>query len=824
MIALTGQLASTRYDIVTHQKLDLGAVFAPVTKWHARVLPENVRAVTSRAIRVATRHRPGPVHLEVASDVAGREAQDDRTFTTRSSRSAGHVAAGDVTEVLAALRASRRPMLLVGIDALSDGVVEPLRTLAEAWSVPVMVGPKAKGIFAEDHPLFLGTIEMLGTGRLYDILDECDLVVMIGMEPVEFDRDWTAPATIVHIGPSPNDDLYFNADLELVGPMSGVLTALNEADLAPEPRWDAAEVRQLRGEFVAFVHPDIGALGAQDVLRELRAILPRDALVTCDVGQNKSVTGQVWPAYQPRTFFMSNGLSSMGYGLPAAMALQLAEPERQVACILGDGGFGMYLGEVETAVRLKLPIVIVILADAALTQIKMNQSRRGFSATGTEFNPIDYVSLARSLGADGREVSTVEECRDAIRWAVGADGPTLIAARIDPRCYELESMVNGADVVIVGGGIIGLAAAFSIVERTDSRVLVLEAKDELGSGATAKATGGIRHQFSTETNARLTQLSMARYERFEEEMGQSIGLRQHGYLLVTGRPDTWREIQRSVAMQQALDIPSRLVSAEEAAQLFPHLRTDDLLGGSFCPIDGSGNASDALQGYRVQARKRGVEFRLSERVDSFIIQDGAVRGVCSSTGEYLAPIVINAAGPAAAALAEKAGVHLPAKPYRRQVFVAAPIDWLEPGLPMLVDLDTGWYLHQEAAGTILLGGTDATRRPGTVETVDWEAFDDVAEAASKRVPEIADAVRIQSAFCGIRTVTPDHHPVIGPVSSLRGYICATACNGHGFMHAPAVGRLVAEAVVHGAPQSIPAGQFAIERFSSAPLGRETVVF
>jgi acetolactate synthase-1/2/3 large subunit len=437
LIALTGQLASTRYDIVTHQKLDLGAVFAPVTKWHARVMPENVRAVASRAIRVATRHRPGPVHLEVASDVAGRESLDARSFTTRSSTTAGQVAAGDTTEVLAALRSSRRPMLLVGLDALSDDVVDPLRKLAEAWSVPVMVGPKAKGIFSEDHPLFLGTIEMLGTGRLYEILDECDLVVMVGMEPVEFDRDWTAPATIVHIGPQANDDLYFNADVELVGPVGSVLTALTEAGTSPEPRWDAAEVRQLRKQFVAYVHPDIGALGAQDVLRELRAILPRDALVTCDVGQNKSVTGQVWPAYQPRTFFMSNGLSSMGYGLPAAMALQLAEPGRQVACVLGDGGFGMYLGEIETAVRLKLPIIIVILADAALTQIKMNQSRRGFSATGTEFNSIDYISLARAMGADGREVSTVEECRDALGWAASAGAPALIAARIDPRCYEL---------------------------------------------------------------------------------------------------------------------------------------------------------------------------------------------------------------------------------------------------------------------------------------------------------------------------------------------------------------------------------------------------
>jgi pyruvate oxidase len=127
----------------------------------------------------------------------------------------------------------------------------------------------------------------------------------------------------------------------------------------------------------------------------------------------------------------------MGYGLPAAMALKLAAPDRQVACILGDGGFGMYLGELETAVRERLGIVIMVLADAELTQIRMNQSRRGFESTGTTFTSIDYVGLARSLGADGREVSTAQASTDAIRWAIGRDLPTVIAARIDSRCYEL---------------------------------------------------------------------------------------------------------------------------------------------------------------------------------------------------------------------------------------------------------------------------------------------------------------------------------------------------------------------------------------------------
>jgi acetolactate synthase-1/2/3 large subunit len=437
VIALTGQLPSSRYDIVTHQKLDLGAVFAPVTKWHARVQPDNVSAVAARAVRVATRHRPGPVHLEVASDVSGREATDARSFTTDAPDAPGGVSPTAVAAAADALLASQRPVLLVGLDALSDAVVEPLLDLSESWSIPTIVAPKAKGVIPEDHPLFLGTIEMLGTSRLFDLLDDCDVVVMVGMDPVEFDRDWTATAAVVHVGPLPNDDLYFDAAIEVVGPVDEAVAAIRDALGNASPIWDPDEISGLRSSFLEFINPPVDGLAAQEVLRRLRIELDRDALVTCDVGQNKSVTGQCWPAYSPRTFFMSNGISSMGYGLPAAMALKLAAPDRQVACILGDGGFGMYLGELETAVRERLGIVIMVLADAELTQIRMNQSRRGFESTGTTFTSIDYVGLARSLGADGREVSTAQASTDAIRWAIGRDLPTVIAARIDSRCYEL---------------------------------------------------------------------------------------------------------------------------------------------------------------------------------------------------------------------------------------------------------------------------------------------------------------------------------------------------------------------------------------------------
>jgi acetolactate synthase-1/2/3 large subunit len=256
---------------------------------------------------------------------------------------------------------------------------------------------------------------------------------MVGFDPVEFDRDWTAPAPVVHVGPLPNDDRYYPSAVELVGAVGASLEALSEA-VAPKAATDAAAFRE---EFRRFVRPSRNGLTAQQVLAALRDALPEDALVSCDVGYNKAVSIQCWPAYRPRTFFVSNGLSSMGYGLPAAIGLKLAHRDRAVACILGDGGFAMSVAELETAVRLDCAITVVVLADEALQQIKAGQERKGFPVTGTTFGALDYVSLAKGFGASGVEVRTLDECRAAFRDAARATRLTLVAAHVDPAGYRL---------------------------------------------------------------------------------------------------------------------------------------------------------------------------------------------------------------------------------------------------------------------------------------------------------------------------------------------------------------------------------------------------
>jgi acetolactate synthase-1/2/3 large subunit len=442
LLAFTGQLPADRFEITTHQKLDLRALFAPITKSQARLTASNAVDVVDRALRESLRPRRGPIYIEVPSDVPRQSAAGPHDAAPSRIVSRGADDRSAAVDRVAAHRAaqllcdSKRPVILAGMNANDDGAVGALRNLAETWGIPVMVSPKAKGVFREDHPLFLGTIEMLGTAMLYDYIDDSDLVLMIGFDPVEFDRDWRAGAKVIHIGPQPNDDRQYDSAAELVGPVPEAIDVLRSVAGTPAPKRPPEEVRAFRESFRAFVTPKRDRLTSQEVLAELRAALPENALVTCDVGYNKAVTGQCLLMYEPKTFFMSNGLSSMGYGLGAALGLKLLYRKREVACVLGDGGFAMVMAELETAVREKLGVTVIVLVDDALSQIKANQDRKGYAATGTTFGALDYVALAKAFGITGRDVRTVAECREALR-ARPSDVPTLIAAHVDPSAYQL---------------------------------------------------------------------------------------------------------------------------------------------------------------------------------------------------------------------------------------------------------------------------------------------------------------------------------------------------------------------------------------------------
>ena len=247
------------------------------------------------------------------------------------------------------------------------------------------------------------------------------------------------------------------------------------------------------------------------------------------------------------------------------------------------------------------------------------------------------------------------------------------------------------------------------------------------------------------------------------------------------------------------------------------------MGGTFCPDDGSADPYGLLQGFLAHARQRGLRVLTSESVVSLDREGGRVVGVSTSQDRYRTPILVNAAGPYADQVGALAGVAIPSKPYRRQVIVTDPLPGFPDVFPLVVDLDTGWYVHRQGRSAVLMGGTDKDQHPGYDTTVDWAAFDLVFKAAGKRVPALAEA-KVMRAYAGLRDLTPDYHGILGEAREAPGFYVACGFSGHGFMHSPAVGLLMAELILDGRTRSMDITPLALDRFERGGLSIETNMF
>lgn len=362
-------------------------------------------------------------------------------------------------------------------------------------------------------------------------------------------------------------------------------------------------------------------------------------------------------------------------------------------------------------------------------------------------------------------------------------------------------------VAVVGAGIAGVALAAELLDRAPApQVILLEAESQPGLGATAKATGGLRHQFSTETHVRLSLLSIPVYRGMRE-----AGFRPHGYLFVTADAGRFHAMEEAVRLQNRLGAPSRLMDRADVAALVPGIRTDDVAGASFCPADGSANPTDALRALLRQARGKGLDLRLGQRVEGLLREGGRVTGVAAAGEEVRAEAVVVAAGALAPGLLAGAGVQIPVRPFRRQVFVMTPPPGFARDIPMAVDQDTGWYVHPERSGLLLFGGTDRDDRPGLEEVVDWDGLPRVLAAATHRVPGLAEASLVRG-YAGVRALTPDDHPIVGPVAEVPGLWLSVGWGGHGFMHAPGGARVLADLLLRGRTELLDARALSPGRF------------
>jgi len=379
-----------------------------------------------------------------------------------------------------------------------------------------------------------------------------------------------------------------------------------------------------------------------------------------------------------------------------------------------------------------------------------------------------------------------------------------------------------ADVVIVGGGAVGASAAYHLAAAGVARVLLLERATALGTGSTGACAGGFRFQFSSEVNIRLSQASIPMIVGFEEEHGLPLDVWRDGYLFVVRGDEAWKGFVRVAELQRSLGVDVRLLTSTDAADLVPGLATHGVRGATFCPDDGIADPSGLTHGYATLARRMGADIRLEVGVTAVRVSGGRVVGVTTGEGAVDAPVVVNAAGPWAGVLARTAGVELPIEPVPRNVVTTGPF----PGRPerrtLVIDAETSFYLHREGAGA-LMGMGDPAERP-SFDTAPDERFiaETMVPTALRVFPPLAEA-GIERTWAGLYEMTPDRHPIIGEAPQIEGLVLANGFSGHGFQHAPVVGKLVAEIVAEGRARTVDVSSLSLERFTTGQLVRETHV-
>lgn len=439
MLAITGSMAISAPAGATHQRLDLNALYAPVTKKSIALTDRDPGDVVAQAIALTTEGRLGPVHLTVPSDVAAGPARRSAAAPTAARDVPAPTAAVSAADLDAARRLigrSRRPAIVAGLRASRVEIGAALTALTHALGAIVSVLPKGKGVIAEDDPLFAGVIEMAGNDLVVDLLDNADLVIAVGLDTVEMDKPWQLAAPVVMVDTVPNTDGYFTPAVELVGDIAATLRALTPRGPAAG-EWSVGALDDHRRELRAHVCAPSDTLTAWQAADAVRAAMPRSTVATTDVGIHKMLVGQVWTTYEPRTFFMSNGLSSMGYGLPVAAASWLVDRARPVVSFIGDGGLGMYLGELETLTRIGADVLIVVFADQSLELIRRAQLRHEIPTTGTDFGNPRFETVADAFGIAGREVRTPDELDTAVAELTAQTGVRLLAVNIDGDDYRL---------------------------------------------------------------------------------------------------------------------------------------------------------------------------------------------------------------------------------------------------------------------------------------------------------------------------------------------------------------------------------------------------
>lgn len=436
MVMITGQKPIKTSKQGQFQIIDVVDMMRPLTKFTKQIVSsDNIPARIREAFRLAEEERPGATHLELPEDIAHEHSTMPVLEPSATRRPIAEEKA--ICNAVEAIRTSRKPLLLLGAAANRKLTSKMLRQFVEKLGIPVVTTQMGKGVIDESTPHFIGNTALSDGDFVHRAINQADLIINVGHDVVEKPPFFMRPggAQVVHINfnSAQVDPVYF-PQIEVVGDIANSLWQLKER-LEPQEHWSFADAHRIRDALKHHIaegaDDDSFPIVPQRLVKDVREVMPDDGIIALDNGMYKIWFARNYPAYQPNTVLLDNALATMGAGLPSAMAAKLVYPERRVVAICGDGGFMMNSQEMETAVRLKLDLIVLLLRDDGYGMIKWKQSQMHFHDFGLDFGNPDFVAYAQAYGAHGHRISATDELKPLMEKCFNEGGVHLIDVPVD---------------------------------------------------------------------------------------------------------------------------------------------------------------------------------------------------------------------------------------------------------------------------------------------------------------------------------------------------------------------------------------------------------
>lgn len=433
VIVFTSEMPGSLLRRTVQMNIDHQKLFEPLTKKTFRVTGENINEVLENAFSICNEEYPGPVHIGLPTDIANLEADD---FEVEPERTKLTAYSNPVARIIELLEKSKHPLLAIGLTAARFGLRKKIIDFLSVNRIPVVLTPMAKGLVPEDHPCYAGVLFHALSDYLEDIYEKSDLVIGLGYDPVEYNYEsWMPDVPLIHFDTKASDMPPGKEILQFKGEPAEwfqILENINSGSLI----FESGILKGIRDEMKSVFNGFLSHFGPVSALNVLQDELPPDSIITADVGSHLHLIGQYWKTPTSNRLIITNGWSSMGFGIPAAIAAQLIRPDSTVACITGDGGFLMAAGEIMTARRYNLPVIIVVFSDGELNLIKLKQSWKNYPPYGTHLYSGDLFGSGTFLGVKVLTADSEEKMRKSVNIALSLDEPVIINSVIDPEEYK----------------------------------------------------------------------------------------------------------------------------------------------------------------------------------------------------------------------------------------------------------------------------------------------------------------------------------------------------------------------------------------------------